>query len=169
MCLSPHFSCFPLYYLVFFFFFLPPSQIHPLSPPLYTCALEEISQNKILLKRQIYLQLAGARVSPLMFYVKVKEDLLIKRWGDRKKRWLETNGGSLNIWERRWVGLFQELDEISLNADWPPCTLYEHSDLKGSSFYFEIFNCLPVFVTVIVWLTLKTRGSPSVVQKWDTC
>lgn len=53
--------------------------MHPPPSPLFTCAQEEISQNKILLKRQIFLQLAAARVSSLMFYLKVKEDVLIKR------------------------------------------------------------------------------------------
>lgn len=46
---------------------------------------EEINPNKILLKPQIYLQLAGTGVSPLMFPVKVKEDTLIKRWGGGRK------------------------------------------------------------------------------------
>lgn len=48
---------------------------------------EEISPNKILLKPQIYLQLVGTGVSPLMFYVKVKEDVLIKRQGGKKDDW----------------------------------------------------------------------------------
>lgn len=46
---------------------------------------EEINPNKILLKPQIYLQLVGTGVSPLMFHVKVKEDTLIKRQGGGRK------------------------------------------------------------------------------------
>ena len=71
---------FPLNYHVCF---LPLIQILLLCSPLHQ---KKISQNKVF-QPQIYFQLAADCVSSLMLYVKLKEDISIKQYEDKKSDW----------------------------------------------------------------------------------